>query len=97
MYAVSVDRHITHDIRSSAAATERLVDVRLDSNDILHTCPIAVDASGATAPDAVFEAGAVRTAAFAHPVPDRDLASLTARMHVDRSGVLSPSGDFQDV
>ena len=78
--------------------TERLVDVlRSNRNGVLHTYPITVDASGAAASDAVFEARAVRAAAFSHLVPDRDLSSLSTRMHVGRSGALSPSGDCQDV
>jgi hypothetical protein len=72
---------------------ERLVDV-LDSHGmVIHTYPITLDKSGGDVSDAEYEAKALEAAAHGQLVPDAELGSLTARMHLSRGGPMQPYGD----
>jgi Protein of unknown function (DUF2934) len=72
--------------------TERLVDVLNGNGAVVHTFPITLDGSD-TASDVAYKTKALEAASHAQLVPDADLKSLTARMHVCRGGVLAPYGD----
>jgi hypothetical protein len=76
---------------------ERLVDVVDSTNTVVHTYPITIGASGDVPKDDQYEKKASEAAAHAELVPDADLKSLTARMHVSRGGALTPYGDDRDV
>ncbi len=75
---------------------ERLVDVLDSHGTVLHTFPITLQGSEAPT-DAQYEEKALKAAAYAQLVPDADLQSLTARMHVSRGGALAPYGDNRNV
>ena len=70
---------------------ERLVDVERKGADLLHTFPVAVSAP----PDEeeAFKQKALEAAAHAKLVPNEELESLTAKLHVSRGGPLTPYGD----
>jgi Protein of unknown function (DUF2934) len=76
---------------------ERLVDVLNDKKTVLHTFPVALGASGAKESDTKFEEKALSSAAHSQLVPTDELESLSARMHVSRSGTMTPYGDSHDV
>jgi len=78
---------------------ERLVEVSDGNETVLHTFPITVGASDSNSAhaDAEYEGKALQAAAHAQLVPDGDLATLTAKMHVSRGGPLQPYGDDLDV
>jgi hypothetical protein len=76
---------------------ERLVDVLNDKKTVLHTFPVALGASGAKKSDTKFEEKALSAAAHSQLVPTDELESLSARMHVSRSGTMTPYGDSHDV
>jgi hypothetical protein len=72
---------------------ERLVDV-LDSNGrIIHTYPITLDESGGPASDAKYQERALEAAAHGQLVPNAELQSLTARIHISRGGQMHAFGD----
>jgi len=75
--------------------TERLVDVLSIGKNVIHTFPITIE--GSETSDAQFEKKALEAAAYEKLVPDAELGSLTARMHVSRSGPLEPYGDDRHV
>lgn len=75
------------------AMAERLVDVLDCRGAVLHTYPITLGELGDTTDDAQYIAKALEAAAHGRLVPDADLATLTARMHVSRRGQISPYGD----
>src|SRR3954452_1187743 len=72
---------------------ERLVDVLGSNGLVIHTYPITLDEAGGAASDAEYEAKALEAAAHGRLVPDAELGSLTARMHVSRGGAMQPYGD----
>jgi len=73
--------------------TQRLVDV-LDSNGaVIHTYPITIPESDDHADDAKYIAKALEAAAQGQLVPDADIGSLSARMHVGRGGQMAVYGD----
>lgn len=75
---------------------ERLVDV-LDSNGlVIHTYPIILGELGNAANESEYLAKALEAAASGRLVPDSDLVSLTARMHIARSGQMAAYGDDID-
>jgi len=77
---------------------ERLVDVLNDHGTVLHTYPITVPAiENLPADEGRFKDKALRASAYSELVPDSELASLTAKMHVCRAGSLEPYGDQQAV
>jgi hypothetical protein len=71
---------------------ERLVDVLGKNGNVIHTYPITLAESDA-ADDAKYKAKALEAAANGQLVPDADLKSLTARIHVGRGGHMGPYGD----
>ena len=71
---------------------ERLVDVLGKNGNVIHIYPITLAESDAM-DDAKYEAKALEAAANGQLVPDADLKSLTARIHLGRSGPLAPYGD----
>jgi Protein of unknown function (DUF2934) len=73
--------------------TERLVDVINSSGAVLHTYPITLGALDNAPDDAEYEAKALEAAAHGRLVPDAELGSLTARIHVGRGGQMAPYGD----
>jgi hypothetical protein len=77
--------------------TENLVDVLDGNGTVLHTFPVTVGASIPNPAEQDFEEKALSAAAHAQLVPTPDLESLSARMHVSRSGALTPFGDAHDV
>jgi Protein of unknown function (DUF2934) len=77
--------------------SERLVDVLNDNRTVLHTFPVALGASGANTSDTKFEEKALSAAAHCQLVPTEELESLSARMHISRSGAITPYGDSHDV
>jgi hypothetical protein len=75
--------------------TERLVDVLDIRKNVIHTFPILIE--GSEISDAQYEKKALEAAGYEKLVPDAELSSLTARMHMSRSGPLAPYGDDRDV
>ena len=75
---------------------ERLVDVLNSNGLVLHTFPVTLEDLGKTPDDAEYEAKALAAAAHKQLVPDAELGSLTARMHVGRGGQMAPYGDHLD-
>jgi hypothetical protein len=73
--------------------TERLVDVLDNSGVVLHTYPITLGELGDVPDDAAYEVKALEAAAHGRLVPDAELRSLTARIHVSRGGQFSSYGD----
>lgn len=71
---------------------ERLVDVKKQGS-VLHTFPVKVDHPVAENDERVFEEKGLEAAAHAKVVPNEELPSLEARMHVSRGGPLEPYGD----
>ncbi len=72
---------------------ERLVDVLDSHKAVLHTYPITIGGLDTPSNDTEYKEKACDAAAYAHLVPDADLASLTTRMHVSRGGAMAPFGD----
>ena len=70
---------------------ERLVDVGRRGTEVLHTFPVTTTAP-ATEEEA-FKEKALEAAANAKLVPNEELESLNAKMHVARGGQLTPYGD----
>lgn len=73
--------------------SQRLVDVLNGSGAVLHTYPITLGELGDVAEDRLYEWKALDAAAYGRLVPDDEIASLTARLHVSRGGQMSPYGD----
>lgn len=71
----------------------RLVDVLDSSGSVIHTYPITLGEFGDAADDAAYEAKALEAAAYGRLVPDAELWSLTARIHVGRRGQMASYGD----
>lgn len=69
---------------------ERLVDVERKGSELLHTFPVAVKPP---ADEEAFKQKALEAAAHAKLVPNEELGKLSAKMHPDRGGQLSPYGD----
>lgn len=76
---------------------ECLVNVLNNKETVLHTFPVSVRASEPDPSDTKFEAKALSAAAHAQLVPAGELENLSARMHVSRSGPVTPYGDSHDV
>ncbi len=70
---------------------ERLVDVERKGAAVLHTFPVT--ASAPATEEEAFKQKALEAAANAKLVPNEELQSLNARMHVSRGGQLTPFGD----
>ena len=76
---------------------ERLVDVLNQNETVLHTFPISVGASEPDPSDTKFEEKALSASAHAQLVPTEELEQLTARIHVSRSGPVTPYGDCHHI
>ena len=74
----------------------RLVDVKNRNGNVIHTYPITLE-SNSQPNDAVYKVKALEAAASGQLVPDNELASLSAEMHVGRGGQLAPYGDDLDI
>jgi Protein of unknown function (DUF2934) len=70
---------------------ERLVDVEKQGSRVLHTFPVTVSAPPEE--EGAFKHKALEAAANAKLVPNEELDSLNAKMHVSRGGQLTPYGD----
>ena len=70
---------------------ERLVDVERQGLELLHTFPVTV--SSPDDDEDAFKQKALEAAGNAKLVPNEELGSLTAKMHVSRGGQLTPYGD----
>ena len=70
---------------------ERLVDVEKQGSRVLHTFPVTVSAPPEE--EGAFKHKALVAAANAKLVPNEELDSLNAKMHVSRGGQLTPYGD----
>ena len=71
---------------------ERLVDVKAGERAV-HTFPVTKSERPAEPGDEGFKKKALEAAANAKVVPDKELASLSARMHVSRGGPLRQNSD----
>jgi Protein of unknown function (DUF2934) len=69
---------------------EQLVDVERRGASLLHTFPVAIDGAG---DEEAFKQKALEAAAHAKLVPNEELNSLDAKIHVSRGGQLTPYGD----
>ena len=69
---------------------ERLVDVERQGAEVLHTFPVTLNPP---ADEAAFKQKALEAAGHAKLVPNEELKSLNAKMHVSRGGQLTPYGD----
>ena len=69
---------------------ERLVDVERQGAEVLHTFPVTVSPP---ADEETFKQKALEAAGHAKLVPNEELKSLNAKMHVSRGGQLTPYGD----
>src|SRR5579872_1095099 len=79
-----------------AVMSERLVDVK-SGQRVLHTFPVEVSESTAQRSEEGFKDKALEAAAHAKLVPNKELESLSADMHVSRSGRLEPDSDLLGV
>ena len=70
---------------------ERLVDIERKGEELLHTFPVTV--SCPSDDEEAFKQKALEAAGYAKLVPNEELESLTAKMHVSRGGRLTPYGD----
>ena len=70
---------------------ERLVDVENEGAKLLHTFPVTI--SGPAVDEEAFKQKALEAAGNAKLVPNDELESLKAKMHVSRGGQLTPYGD----
>lgn len=71
---------------------ERLVDVLDRNGSVIHTYPVTLEEEG-NEDDVKYIAKALEAASHGQLVPDAHLGSLTARMHISRSGQMAPYGD----
>ena len=69
---------------------ERLVDVEGRRAEVLHTFPVTLSPP---ADEEAFKHKALEAAGHAKLVPNEELESLNAKMHVSRGGQLTPYGD----
>jgi len=71
---------------------ERLVDIKMGET-VLHTFPVTVSDRTAETGEEGFKKKALEAAANARLVPNKELETLRASMHVGRSGPLEPDPD----
>ena len=77
--------------------SERLVDV-LDARDrVLHVFPIPVQDQADAVQEATCVQEALKAAIDLHLVPEAEIGSLQARLHVSRGGQLTPFGDVLQI
>ena len=70
---------------------ERLVDVEKQDSRVLHTFPVTI--SGPAMEDEAFKEKALEAAGNAKLVPNEELESMNAKMHVSHGGQMTPYGD----
>jgi hypothetical protein len=70
---------------------ERLVDVEKQGSKVLHTFPVTISAPAVK--EEAFKEKTLEAAGNAKLVPNEELESLNAKMHVGRGGQLTPYGD----
>jgi Protein of unknown function (DUF2934) len=70
---------------------ERLVDVEKQGLTLLHTFPVTIET--AAVEEHAFKEKALEAAANAKLVPNEQLETLNAKIHVGRGGQLTPFGD----
>jgi Protein of unknown function (DUF2934) len=75
---------------------QRLVDVLDGSGTVIHTYPVTLGPDEDHADDSRYKAKALEAAAHGRLVSDAELPSLSARIHVGRSGQLASYGDDVD-
>ena len=69
---------------------ERLVDIEKQGVGVLHTFPVTINHP---ATEERFKGKALEAAGHAKLVPNEELGSLDAKMHVSHGGPLTPYGD----
>jgi hypothetical protein len=69
---------------------ERLVDVEKQGANVLHTFPVTISSPN---DEEAFKRKALEAAGHAKLVPNEELESLNAKMHVSRGGQLTQYGD----
>ena len=69
---------------------ERLVDVEKQGSKVLHTFPVTISPP---AGEEAFKQKALEAAGHAKLVPNEELESLNAKLHVSHGGQLTPYGD----
>jgi len=72
---------------------ERLVDVEKQGLQVLHTFPVTISDPAVETEEEAFKRKALEAAANAKLVPNEELESLNAKIHVGRGGQLTPYGD----
>ena len=72
---------------------ERLVDVEKHGVQVLHTFSVTIKDPAVEANEAAFKRKALEAAANAKLVPNEELESLNAKLHIGRGGQLTPYGD----
>lgn len=76
---------------------ERLVDIEKQGGGVLHTFPVTIRNPAAETDEEAFKGKALEAAGYAKLVPNDELETLTAKMHVGRGGPLTPYGDLHGV
>ncbi len=76
---------------------ECLVDVLNANGTVLHVIPVVVKGPEGAIRDVECVQEALQVASHLHLVPNDELESLQARVHVDRRGPLAPIGDVLQV
>ena len=72
-----------------------MVDVINGLGIALHTFPVQVENPNASEDD--YKAKALKLAAHLQLVPEDDIATMTARLHVSRPGPATPIGDDRHI
>src|SRR5271166_5994534 len=72
---------------------ERLVDVEKHGVQVLHTFPVTITDPAMETEEEAFKRKALEAAANAKLVPNQELETLNAKIHVSRGGQLTPYGD----
>jgi hypothetical protein len=76
-----------------AEQIEHLVDIRNDRQTVIHTYPISVSSDNIPVTEDQIKDKAIKAAKFSRLVPGDEAGTLTAEMHVSRSGQLQPYGN----
>jgi Protein of unknown function (DUF2934) len=72
---------------------ERLVDVEKQGGVVLHTFLVTIDNPALEEDEVAFKRKALEAAGHAKLVPNEELQTLDAKIHVARGGKLTPYGD----
>ncbi len=76
---------------------ERLIDVLNAHDRVLHVFPIAVEDQANAEQEAKCKQEALKAATHLQLVPEAEMGSLHARMHVSRGGQLTPFSDVLQI